>query len=208
MWLFSKQIFYIPHNRRTKGEVSAVSLIVHLSKESFFSIVLAAIEAGKYECCGILYGRKRGERRIDVDFACALQMPVTRTSGCFYESPPADARISALQECAPRAYRYLGNFHSHPKWFKYEAHTPKLSRSDAKNILENKARIEILVDIGQARGGCPWQMRQSGSIAGRVANWRLVMYAYRVFPYHDVFISEQLPLRVSRSALAMLRRPK
>ena len=184
--------------------------VVYLSSQSFLSILFAAVDTGKRECLGIMFGREdnRSGSKLIIQHVCAIQSVSRRTPCSTEQSQASHLRIQKMIACAPRAFNFIGYFHSHPQWSAKEKHYPMPSKSDLQSCLDVESKVEIIVDIGRTKDGYPWLVREGGAVVGRVANWRFVLHAYRAYRDGDRIVSEQLKLRVDPHVFLTLRHPK
>ncbi len=179
--------------------------VVYLRSECFLNIIFGAIDTGKKECLGVLFGRedKRSGSKLVIENVCEIQSVCKRTNCASHHSRASADRINKLIECAPEAFPFLGYFHSHPQWSSKERHYPGLSEGDFDALKRSNAKLEIIVDIGRASGSCPWMVRQNGAIVGRLANWRFALHAYNITG--DTW--QKLKLKVDPGVFLKLRKP-
>ncbi|MDO8504585.1 MAG: Mov34/MPN/PAD-1 family protein [Candidatus Liptonbacteria bacterium] len=140
---------------------------VYVEKEPFFNMVLAAIETGKRECLGIVFGRKPGRNRnyFHVTNATAIQC-VRRRSNKEVEQTDLSSKNIAPLLASGSPMRFLGDFHSHPDWGGHKAPFG-MSEGDVKNMADAGNYLEFIIlisSVDKERG--PWEALSDGSVRG------------------------------------------
>lgn len=181
---------------------------VHIMREPVLTMIARAIETGRRECLGELFGKVPAGIRKDflVSHASALRMFRWHRKRRLTQDRAAADRLFALMQERPRAYPRIGFFHSHPQWSAKIPDTTlsELSAEDVAAMIELGTAIEIIVAVGAgvARESA-WAVREDGSISGPVLGRRVSLHAYRLIAGDSGKIPQQIPI-IAPSALRIL----
>lgn len=145
---------------------------VFLNEQAFISLVVAAVEAYRRECYGVLLGRFH-RRRVYIQTAIPYQTARRKPTSVEL----AEARRRTLRRVLrffPN-YDYLGEFHSHPDFGARPGNTD-LGEYDLVGV--RPGECELIIAVRYPRAAMTWHYCGDGSISGVAAGHMVKIRAY------------------------------
>jgi len=140
-------------------------MVVHISEMAFTGMVLAALEAFRKECYGLLLGQRTREGLV-VQYTVPYQTADRHTSWV-RRNEPAHRR---MEEFLRNLYHLnlIGDFHSHTERGERKA-LCRLSSVDRKGLETND--ICLVVALNHKQKYQPWKSNRDGSLSGTVEDF-------------------------------------
>lgn len=181
---------------------------VHIRREAFLNMIMAATETFKRECLGILFGHSPARNRNNflITNAVPIQCVRIRLNSEVDQSKKSVEALHKLFGKAEKIYRPLGDFHSHPEWGQTLG-GPELSESDIKNMIYQETKLEIVIVISsRKRGFILWETQPDGSIKGSLSKFNYHFNAYTLIKDEEEKLVPQKLQIVAPLALRALNR--
>ncbi len=137
-------------------------MVIHLSDMAFTGMVLAALEAFRKECYGLLLGQ-RTRNGLVVQHAVPYQTADRHTSWV-KRNEPAHSRMEKFLENLNHL-NLIGDFHSHIQRGEHKA-LCRLSSADKKGLEQND--LCLVLALNSREKYQPWKANRDGSLSGTV----------------------------------------
>lgn len=160
---------------------------VYISRDAFFNMVIAAIEAFKLECLGFVFGKtpNKTNDKFIIDNTAATQITKTRLYTEVEAGDLSDKRLAEMFSWLPTKFRPLGTFHSHAEWGSKKP-LRKMSETDTKAFIDNDGKLEIIIVMtSRERGRALWRIHNDGSARGSISKYNIEIHVYALISKND-----------------------
>ncbi len=147
-------------------------MVVHLSDMAFTGIVLAALEAFRKECYGLLLGQQINNGLV-VQYAVPYQTAERHTTWVRRNEPAHQRMEKFLRNL--HHLNLIGDFHSHTQRSGHRA-LCRLSAEDKKGLALDD--LCLIVAINHRQKYQPWKVNRDGSLSGTVEDHFLKIGAW------------------------------
>jgi hypothetical protein len=147
-------------------------MVIHLSDMAFTGMVLAALEAFRKECFGLLLGQQTREGLV-VQYAVPYQT-ADRHASWVRRDEPAHRRMEKFLNNLNHV-DLIGDFHSHTQGRGHRA-LCRLSTPDRQGLGHDE--VCLILALNQRSKYQPWKQNRDGSLSGTVEDYFLKIGAW------------------------------